>query len=133
MYAGKVVTTHEQAINHIKWHGSGYIITDTSTDMGAYMISGRFNGGDTSSTNSDSLKFIAMLGYVAMIFDNTRNYVSTLAQIGKDKSTVKFLDQAGKILVPLRFGLNIMSVPDDCQKHKTVWSCVFNTWSKNKY
>lgn len=44
--AGKVVTVHASAINHLRWHGTGYIITDTATGAGAYMISGGFNGGD---------------------------------------------------------------------------------------
>ena len=43
---GKVVTVHASAINHLRWHGTGYIITDTATGAGAYMISGGFNGGD---------------------------------------------------------------------------------------
>ena len=49
--AGKVITVHASAINHLRWHGTGYIITDTATGAGAYMISGGFNGGDLQGLN----------------------------------------------------------------------------------
>ena len=59
--AGKVITVHASAINHLRWHGTGYIITDTATGAGAYMISGGFNGGDLQGLNdfNDFLGFLA--------------------------------------------------------------------------
>ena len=45
MAAGKIVTTSEKSINLNGWKGSGYIILDPNTASGAYMISGRLNGG----------------------------------------------------------------------------------------
>ena len=59
--AGKVVTVHASAINHLRWHGTGYIITDTATGAGAYMISGGFNGGDLQGLNdfNDFLGFLS--------------------------------------------------------------------------
>lgn len=59
--AGKVVTVHASAINHLRWHGTGYIITDTATGAGAFMISGGFNGADLQGLNdfNDFLGFLS--------------------------------------------------------------------------
>ncbi len=43
--AGKEVTFHESSINANGWTGYGYIITDTETGAGAYIIEGSGNGG----------------------------------------------------------------------------------------
>ena len=119
--AGKVVTVHASAINHLRWHGTGYIITDTATGAGAYMIDGGFNGGDTEEINLISTNFINFLGYGAMVADNFRNYFHNLAEIIKDTRTMNFLDKAGRFLVPLRFLVNILSVPSDCYNKSMVY------------
>ncbi|OTU44260.1 hypothetical protein CAT37_09495 [Acinetobacter pittii] len=43
--AGKIVTISQSKISFNTWSGSGYIITDSNTGSGAYMISGGVNGG----------------------------------------------------------------------------------------
>ncbi|WP_152411755.1 hypothetical protein [Moraxella macacae] len=117
--ADKVVTIHASAITHLKWHGTGYIITDTATGAGAYMISGGFNGGDIEGINLLSTNFLNFLGYEAMVADNFRNYFHSLAEIVKDTKTMSFLDKVGRFLVPSRFLVNILSTPSDCY-HKSI-------------
>lgn len=45
LLSGMEVTTHETAIAVPGWEGSGYIILDPDTGVGAYKISGGLNGG----------------------------------------------------------------------------------------
>ena len=42
--AGKEVTVHEKSINKHRWKGFGYIVIDSETGAGAYIIEGSGNG-----------------------------------------------------------------------------------------
>lgn len=105
MHAGKVVTTHEQAINHIKWHGSGYIITDATTGMGAYMISGRFNGGD--------IEILTGLQKVFQFLGWGTSFKSLIAIIGKTPSP--FLANLGRYFFVASFILNAIKLGTHCK------------------
>ncbi|MBV7429812.1 MULTISPECIES: transglutaminase-like domain-containing protein [unclassified Acidovorax] len=57
--AGKEVTVHERQLNVHGFSGYGYIITDSETGAGAYMIEGRGNGGFLVALFLCAISFIA--------------------------------------------------------------------------
>ncbi|MPM33604.1 hypothetical protein SDC9_80181 [bioreactor metagenome] len=58
--AGKEVTFHENQINAYGWHGLGYVITDSDTGAGAYLINGTGNGA--------VLLFFAIIFFMMLFF-----------------------------------------------------------------
>ena len=67
--AGKIVTTSQTKVSVNNWTGSGYIIQDTTTGAGAYMISGGTNGGAITMPPAYSIFFaIAAIAFIAGLF-----------------------------------------------------------------
>lgn len=58
MNAGKVVATHEAEINFNGWIGDGYIMLDTETGSGTYMIAGGGNGGHLTLTDIAAITLV---------------------------------------------------------------------------
>jgi len=58
--AGKEVTVAKTNITYYGWNGCGYIVFDTDTGGGAYIISGGLNGGYWSDSMSCTDKQIAI-------------------------------------------------------------------------
>jgi len=58
VFAGKVVTAHEQPINFAGGQNTGYLIIDPATGSGAYLIASGVNGGFLSFDEASILGFI---------------------------------------------------------------------------
>lgn len=69
--AGKEVTFHEDRIRANGWNGYGYVITDSETGAGGYIIEGRGNGSflDWWSENGTSVGVVlGITSLVAAVF-----------------------------------------------------------------
>lgn len=51
--AGKAVVIHERAFTLHGFTGAGYVVTDSETGAGAYLIEGGANGGQATATNTE--------------------------------------------------------------------------------
>lgn len=103
--AGKVVTVHASAINHLRWHGTGYIITDPTTGAGAFMISGGFNGGDITLLTGLQ-KVFQFLGW-------GNSFKSLLAIISGTPST--FLGSLARAFFATSFLLGVIKLASNCK------------------
>ena len=61
--AGKRVTIPGQSIQYYDWYGDGYIVTDTDTGAGAYVISGGLNGSGTAKPDVLSNGLMSLANY----------------------------------------------------------------------
>jgi len=59
---GKTVIIHERPVDIGSWHGSGYMVMDTTMYNTAWLISGGSNGGGIPDWASNSLTIIVGLG-----------------------------------------------------------------------
>ncbi len=57
VYAGKTVIVPEKKIQYNDWRGAGYVVLDTETGGGGYMISGGLSGGELSRKPGGTLQF----------------------------------------------------------------------------
>jgi hypothetical protein len=90
--AGKEVTISQANVQINDWNGAGYIIRDTITGAGAYMISGGLAGGD-STTQKDGMQIVQLhkepLGWVKDRVDpQTRSTIVTAAALNIGEMTV---------------------------------------------
>jgi transglutaminase-like putative cysteine protease len=81
--AGKEVTISQTNVQINDWNGAGYIIKDSNTGAGAYMISGGLAGSD-STNKQDGMQIVVMhkepLGYVKDNIDpHSRNTIASVA------------------------------------------------------
>jgi hypothetical protein len=81
--AGKEVTIPQTNVQIDDWNGVGYIVKDTVTGAGSYMISRGLAGGDSTS-NQDGMQIVALFkgpyGWVKDDLDpNTRNTIAFFA------------------------------------------------------
>ncbi len=63
--AGRVVIVSEREIQLNSWRGVGYIVLDSQTGAGAYMISGGLSGGSLTAMTS-VLKYLIMTGHMTL-------------------------------------------------------------------
>ncbi|MBO9678474.1 MAG: transglutaminase domain-containing protein [Acidovorax sp.] len=64
--AGKEVTVHERAISAKGWTGYGYIITDSETGAGGYLIEGKGNGGWLAGFASGAILGLIMVAFAGV-------------------------------------------------------------------
>jgi len=86
--AGLQVTVHESPISVGQWSGTGYIITDPETGVGAYRISGGANGGwtDIAGLISPVLSFwktwdVAAMGNKFSGFSNALGFIGSIVGV----------------------------------------------------
>ena len=65
--AGKEVTVHEKSINKQGWKGFGYIVIDSETGAGAYIIEGSGNGGWYSLVAIAAASLFLLLGVISSL------------------------------------------------------------------
>src|SRR5690606_28216656 len=82
VYAGQVVTAHEEQILFHGWEGEGYIILDPRTGGGGYMIAGGGNGRDMPAGALQECASYFM-GSMSLGMD----LLSLLADTGKEVAT----------------------------------------------
>ncbi len=90
--AGKNVTISQTNVQINDWSGAGYIIKDTLTGAGAYMISGGLAGSD-STNKKDGMQIVQLhkepLGWVKDGIDpQTRNTIATAASLEEGEPIV---------------------------------------------
>ena len=94
--AGKVVTTHTDAVSVPGWSGAGYIITDPATGDGAYKISGGGNGGRLSLVDF-ILYLSAAISSALDGYSNVKNKLPIIQSYKLSKSLKVFGEISKKI------------------------------------
>ena len=64
--AGRIVTAHERNISVKGWSGTGYIVLDPESGVGAYMIGGGADGGMINFFGENQNLIVLLLGMVAI-------------------------------------------------------------------
>jgi hypothetical protein len=95
--SGKKVIIPETALQYFEWSGVGYVVLDTTTGAGAYMISGGFSGGGTAkiltkppiSMRKDSLEYAKLKEtFFNNLVQTAESLIGTLRlENGKDPET----------------------------------------------
>jgi hypothetical protein len=65
--AGKSVLIPGKSPTHGKWSGTGYMVMDTQTGAGAYMISGNLNGGEDAPICQTESSLVPVVKTIAAI------------------------------------------------------------------
>jgi hypothetical protein len=79
--AGMYVTVHEQPVNVSGWNGTGYIIEDPDLGVGAYKISGGYDGGGVPWNQVGA-------GFGAMLDSLLKKYRAPNSMFGPDAERV---------------------------------------------
>lgn len=104
--AGKKVIVPERAPVHGNWKGIGYIIQDTETGGGAYLISSGLNGGENNdpcsnvSTEPAASKVRSIFFYIIMLIAAIGVLIVLIPVI---------IDSAGAIVVAIMAGVPVLS------------------------
>lgn len=134
--AGRIVTAHERNISVKGWSGTGYIVLDPESGVGAYMIGGGADGGMINFFGENQNLIVLLLGMVAIasvslpfLFLPVLLITIFSAFMITMYNNLALMEAGCEELVPFNWVINILAVAAGVlfgsSVASTIWSAIF--------